>query len=254
MTNEVGTLKKGLDIFRLLLERPGITVQEIMETLGFNKSTTYRLVNTLEQNNFIIRNDQNRYQVSSELVLTVLQQNQAPFHFDWNWGAVPAMQELCEKTNETIYIGIIHGLQVVTTQVVSGHYSTRTHSEIGNKSDIHTSAIGKCILAYQTEDVQKRIVKALDYKKYTENTITDRFRFEKELHHIREMSYAIDDEEGEPGNRCIAAPIWKNGKVVAAIALSGPSVRVSKQKDDTYGQLVKQCAGKISSAIARNDS
>ncbi|MCT9872213.1 helix-turn-helix domain-containing protein, partial [Paenarthrobacter aurescens] len=62
--SEVGTLKKGLDIFSLLLNRPNMTIPEMMEALGFNKSTMYRLVSTLEQNGFIVRNPSNRYTVS----------------------------------------------------------------------------------------------------------------------------------------------------------------------------------------------
>ncbi|MQR84570.1 helix-turn-helix domain-containing protein [Bacillus megaterium] len=246
--SEVGTLKKGLDIFSLLLNRPNMTIPEMMEALGFNKSTMYRLVSTLEQNGFIVRNPSNRYTVSPQLVLALVQ-NTMHTNYEMNWLSVPAMQKLSEETKETIYAGILHHKQMVTTQVVNGQYSTRTHSEVGNKKPLHANAIGKCILAYQEDSVQKSILHELSLEAYTDRTITELDELEADLALSKERGYAVDDEEREPGVRCIAAPIFRKGKIMAAIALSGPSFRISQEKDVEHAALVKQCAEQISQAI-----
>jgi IclR family transcriptional regulator, KDG regulon repressor len=159
------------------------------------------------------------------------------------------MQKLSEETKETIYAGILHHKQMVTTQVVNGQYSTRTHSEVGNKKPLHANAIGKCILAYQEDSVQKSILHELSLEAYTDRTITELDELEADLALSKERGYAVDDEEREPGVRCIAAPIFRKGKIMAAIALSGPSFRISQEKDEEHAALVKQCAEQISQAI-----
>ncbi|TYR79393.1 IclR family transcriptional regulator [Priestia megaterium] len=247
--SEVGTLKKGLDIFSLLLAQPNMTIPEMMDVLQFNKSTMYRLVSTLEQNGFIERNEDHRYTISKQLVQSLLH-SKLPTNYELNWFSVPPMQELNERTNETIYAGILHRNEMVTTQVVSGeYYSTRTHSEVGSKKAVHANGIGKCILAYQSHDVQENMINQLAFEPYISHTIVNRQLFKQELLHIKERGYAIDNEEGELGVRCIAAPIFKRKEVIAAIALAGPSVRVSADKDEWHAQLVKACAAHISNAI-----
>ncbi|WP_077306333.1 IclR family transcriptional regulator [Terribacillus halophilus] len=248
--NEVGTLKKGLDIFMMILKHPNLTVLEIINALEINKSTTYRLVKTLEQNQFIVRTDNNRYQLSNELKSIILQNENMP-SYEFDWKAVPAMKKLGQQTKETIYTGMLLDLEVVITQVINGQYATRTHMEIGANSPIHHNAIGKCILAHLEETSRDRVLNALPLETYTENTIVTKEAFAEELQKIREVGYSVDNEEGELGVRCIAAPIWKNNKVIAAVALTGPSVRISTEKDDYHANLVQQCAKEITTSIAQ---
>ncbi|MBN8250993.1 IclR family transcriptional regulator [Priestia flexa] len=247
--SEVGTLKKGLDIFSLLIKEPNMTISEMMNVLQYNKSTMYRLVSTLEQNEFIERTADHRYRVSTVLMSQLSGGNS----YDLNWFSVPPMEQLNQQTNETIYAGVISGNKMVTTQVVSGeYYSTRTHSEVGNKKAIHANGIGKCILAYQSAEVQNQIIEQLTFEIFTSQTLTSRTDLEGELHKIREQGYAVDNEEGEIGLRCIAAPVRKNGQVIAAVALSGPSGRVSHDKDEHHAKLVKKCADAISHTMTHN--
>lgn len=246
--NEVGTLKKGLDILQLLLEHNDLSIQEIIGYLKLNQSTTYRLVNTLELNNFIIRNNQNKYELSDSLVSKVLKRNQNS-NFDLQWRSVPFMDELSKNTCETIYIGMLFGTEIIITQAVIGKYATRTHLEVGDRTTIHADAIGKCILAFLDKEEQKRMIGNLSLTKKTEKTITSTELFQEELNRIKSNGYSIDDEEDEIGVRCVGAPIYKGEQVIAAIALSGPSVRISKEKDPEHVSMVKACAEAISKSL-----
>lgn len=246
--NEVGTLKKGLDIFYLLVEHSNLSAQEIIKMLQLNQSTGYRLVNTLEQNHFISRNKQNRYEVSDILISKLLERNQQ-MHSDLMWRSVSFMDQLSSETGETTYIGMLHGTDMMITQAVQGKYATRTHHEIGDRMPLHVDAIGKCILAFQDKEEQTRIIDTLSMKKQTENTITSIDLFHKELDRIKENGYSLDNEEAEIGVRCVGAPIYKEDEVIAAIAISGPSVRVCKEKDIAHIELVKACAKAISATL-----
>ncbi|MGG6313226.1 IclR family transcriptional regulator [Paenibacillus macerans] len=246
--NEVQTLKKGLDIFRLLIEEHGLTTQDIIERLDLNQSTAYRMISTLEQNGFIAKGDDNRYAVS-ESFLAKLPGTGLRTHDEFMWRSVSFMDRLSRETGETTYIGLLQGTEMMIAQAVSGKYATRTHHEIGDRLPLHVDAIGKCLLAFQTEAERERIIGQLAFSRLTEHSITDPGLFRNELERIRQNGYSLDNEEGEIGVRCIGAPIRKGDQVLAAIALSGPSVRLSKDKDPEHIELVKACARSISETL-----
>jgi DNA-binding IclR family transcriptional regulator len=106
--------------------------------------------------------------------------------------------------------------------------------------------VGKILLAYlPTEKVDAIVGSKLN--RYTANTITDIDTLKKQLLTIRQRGLAVDNEENEIGVRCIAAPVKdSNGDVIAAISISGPSVRLSTQKLLNLGPSVKDCALKVS--------
>lgn len=248
--NEVGTLKKGLDIFHLVLHHPDITTQEIMEAMGLNQSTTYRLVSTLEQNQLIAKNGKNGYIVSDVLISKLQSQNRSQPDVSL-LQVVPFMDRLSKETGETTYIGILHGVEVVISHAFPGKYVTRTHHDIGDRMPLHVDAIGKCLLALENPERQAWILNNMPLDQKTEYTITSQELFREELAHIKANGYSLDNEEGEYGVRCIGAPITQGGRVIAAIAISGPSARLSRDKDALHISLVKKCAEDISNLLGR---
>lgn len=241
--SEVGTLKKGLDILWLIIERGNLSVLEIMEILHYNRSTTYRLVNTLEQNQLIQKTGETTYEVADRLIekLTGLNTN---VNFDLNLGIVRAASEFKETIKETIFVGVLKGSQLLATHIIPGSYPTRTHYEIGEGLPAHASAAGKCIVAFQPPQAQEIFTNNLKAKLSIEDDA-----FLEELEHVRTVGFAIDNEEAEAGVRCVAAPIWRDGSVVAAIAITGPSARMSKEMDEKNSKLIKQFSRKITESL-----
>jgi len=244
--NEVGTLKKGLDILWLVIERGNLSVLEIMEILQYNRSTTYRLVNTLEQNGFIQKTTETTYEVSSQLVEKLLGVN-TNVDFELKLGIASAADEFKELTKETIFVGALKGSQVLATHIIPGSYPTRTHYEIGEKLPAYLSAAGKCILAFQPSKVLEVYKEKFNSELQPKQPNSELFF--KELEQVKADGYAIDNEDAEAGVRCVAAPIWKDGKVIAAIAITGPSVRMSKEMDEENSKVVKQFSRKISESL-----
>ncbi|WP_017815146.1 IclR family transcriptional regulator [Paenibacillus shenyangensis] len=237
--SEVGTLKKGLSILELIIEKGSLSVSEIVEMLPLNKSTTYRLVSTLEQNNFIEKNAENSYKVSRKLIDKLTNNG---LNFDMETIILQASHTIKELTGETIFIGILSGEQIMATHIIPGRFPTRTHYEKGETLPIYQSAIGKCILAFKSASIQ-------DSYKEKMNASADVEAFFGELARVFEAGYAVDDEQAEAGVRCVAAPIWKDGQIVAGIAISGPSARVCREKDEENGQLVKYFSRHITEAL-----
>lgn len=241
--NEVGTLKKGIDILWLIIERGDLSVLEIMELLPINRSTTYRLIHTLEQNHLIQKTTNNTYEVSSHLVEKLFSHDNN-LNFDLDLGIIRVAEEFKEHTGETIFVGVLNGTKVVATHIIPGSYPTRTHYEKGEIIPAHLSAVGKCILAFQPS-------KMLDNFKnqFIKEPLFHSDAWFKELERIKEVGYAIDNEEAEIGVRCIAAPIWRDGRVIAGIAISGPSVRVSKDTDEENSKMVMRFSQKVTDSF-----
>ncbi len=243
--SEVGTLKKGIDILWLIIKKGEITVHEIMKLLSYNRSTTYRLVNTLEQNGLIQKTKESTYKVSSDLIEELLNYDNT-INFDLGSGIILASDELKEMTGETLFVGISNGTHVLATHIIPGSFPTRTHYEKGDKLPLYYSAVGKCILAFQPNHIKEVYIKNFitDEQDYPESLL-------KELEQIKKVGYAIDNEEAEAGVRCIAAPIWREGRVIAGVAISGPSLRVSPKMDEENSKVVKLFAQKISDSLTQ---
>lgn len=248
--NEVGTLKKGLDVFHLVVRRPGITTQEIMEALQLNQSTAYRLVRTLEQNELIAKSGKNGFIVSDALIAKLQSANRIQPAISL-LQVEPFLNKLSKDTGETTYIGVLHGTEVVISHAFPGIYATRTHHEIGDRLPLHVDAIGKCLLAYENGEQQSWILEHLALERKTEHTITSTELFQEELDNIKAMGFSLDNEEGEYGVRCIGAPIRQGSRVIAALAISGPSARLSKDKDELNIARVKKCADELSALLGQ---
>ncbi|UII55871.1 IclR family transcriptional regulator [Cytobacillus spongiae] len=240
---EVSTLKKGLQILDLLQANEVMSLTDIMDYFQWNKTSTFRLLYTLENMEYIQKNSRG-YSLTDKM-----SGQKQPHHPMVDWVSVPALLELSQRLGETMYIGVLDGTDVVTTQIVDGTHSMRIHSTIGDRDPAHGSALGKAILAFMEPDTQKPFLRQLEYTKSTIHTFDDKQLFVYHLMDIQEKGYAIDDEETEMGVRCIAAPIFFNGRVAASVAISGPVSRLPKAKDKLISKELKECSQRISKQL-----
>jgi DNA-binding IclR family transcriptional regulator len=103
-------------------------------------------------------------------------------------------------------------------------------SRVGLRIPLHCSSVGKVLLADLSEGALEEIVKEKDLVKRTDNTITDLVKLKAHIKTVWAQGYAFDDEENEKGIRCVGAPIYnQQGQVIAAISISGPTIRITKQ-------------------------
>jgi len=103
-------------------------------------------------------------------------------------------------------------------------------SRVGSRMPAHCSSMGKVFLAQLSDKQLDRRIKRKRLEKRTANTITDTDKLKQHLKVIRQKGFAVDDEENEKGIRCVGAPIFnQQGQVIAAISISGPTVRITKK-------------------------
>jgi DNA-binding IclR family transcriptional regulator len=241
---EVSTLKKGLLILDALQQGEPMRMTDIMQLFNLNKSTTFRLLYTLEMTGFIQK--EGHTYTASQLKG---QHHPSSENIRLNWLVVPSLHQLAEELGETAYIGVLDGMKVMTVQVVEGNHAIRSHTRVGESAYAHLSAFGKVILAHMTDEQLKKMLAHLTQHKATNQTFDDNHLLKAHLDVIRQQGYAIDDEETEEGLRCVAAPIFYNGNVIAALAISGPATRLTRKKDRAVSKKIRECSAKITSLL-----
>jgi DNA-binding IclR family transcriptional regulator len=121
---------------------------------------------------------------------------------------------------------------------------------VGKRMEIHTTGVGKSLVAYEPEEKVHRIVQKRGLRKVTSKSITTVPRFMKELEHVRQVGFGIDDEENSLGVRCLGAPIFnEDDRVEAAIGVSATLSQVPRESVPRYAEMIKEAARKISGQL-----
>jgi DNA-binding IclR family transcriptional regulator len=235
----VQSVDRALDILEIVVRsKDQLGVSEIGKKLGLHKSTVYRLISTLEQKGYIKKEEvYDKYKVGIKLFEL---SNSAINKLDIRKEVRPLLEELMNKTKETVHLGVLDDNEVVYIDKVQ---TTQTimYSMVGLRAPVHCTGLGKAILAYSSEDVVNRIISADNFKKFTEHTITNPEDLKNHLKMIKERGYSIDDREHEENIRCISAPIFDNqGRVIAAFSVTGPSIRMTMKRLMSYTDLVDE--------------
>lgn len=203
-----------------------LSIKELSEKLSLPKGTIHRLVTSLVYFGFVNQNELTKnYHLGFKLTeLAHLLLNQIDFRDE----ARPLMIELSERIGETIHLVMLNRNEAVYIDKVALNQSgLQMLSRIGLSVPIHCSAVGKVLAAHLPEDKLEKILIKKKLERRTDNTITNYLAFKEHLSKVKLLGWAIDDEENEYGIRCVAAPIRnENGDVVAAMSISGPSIRI----------------------------
>ena len=160
------------------------------------------------------------------------------------------MQMLVEQCGETVNLGVIDDGEAVFISQVESREVMRMIVRLGSRSPIHASGVGKALLANMPEKRLAEILQQRGLARYTERSIDNPAQLRTELARIRQLGYALDDEEHAVGLRCVASAIFdENGQALAAISLSGPKARVTDARLDELGVAVRQSADEITLAL-----
>ena len=228
--NEVSTLKKGLLLLELVRQRKGITLREVMDEQNLSKSTAFRLLTTLEETGYI-------YKIQTHYFIN-LNMFSVEKRSENDWTSFHSVYQVAKTLQMSTYIGKVDGTDLVMTQVLHAPFQKTAHEEIGNRSKLHQSALGKVILANLDHEELTSILKKLSLERATNNTFQDSQLFRYHLKAILQDGYAFDDEERIVGIRCIAVPVFRNQKVIAALAIAAPAEQISRSN-------LKQIASKL---------
>lgn len=207
-------------------------VTELSKRLKLHKNNVFRLLATLESRGYI---EQNKATENYRLGLKALELGQT---FIKQMGllrqAKPILEEMVTESNETSYVAIYKDKHIVYLDVVETNLTVRVVSRVGSRLPAYCTASGKVHMAYMTDEELDDLLSGIEFVQHTSTTITDPEKMRAELEKIREQGYAFDDEELDLGVRCIAAPIRDyTRRIVGAISVSGPTMRVSNARAES---------------------
>jgi len=204
-----------------------IGISDLAKRLGLAKSTVHRLASTLLEQGMLEQNaGDGKYHLGLALFeLGTLVRRKMDFTVE----ARPYLRTLAERTGETVHLAILDHDSVLYIITHESKQALRMGSKVGTRVPVHSTAVGKTLLAFQPEAEIARII-ARGLPASAPGTIVDPKVLQRELAQVRARDYAVDDEESEVGLRSIAAPVRSHsGNVIAAISIAGPVHRMTKK-------------------------
>ncbi len=247
--NTVNSVFRAITILECFaFGKPEWNLVELAEKLSLPVSTLHRQLKTLVEYGVLQQNaDGKRYQTGPDLIAfayAIVNQ------YALRDLARPALKRLSEAVGETIHLTQLNGFDVLYVDRVECLHSVRTVGNIGARIPAHATGSGKALMSEFSDEMFEKYCELLPtVPQYTANTILDADRLASALRSVRELGYAVDDEECEEGLFCIAAPIRDTkGSIVASVSIAGPTFRV-KQNLERYIPEVKQAAREISRAM-----
>ena len=249
----IKVLDKSLSVLELLLKKgSAMNMTELSEKLGFYPSTTHRILDTLKHRGYI---EQDSHTQKYQLGLKVLELGMAKLHqIDLVREATPYLKELVKQCNETVHLGVLEEGEVMYLAKEESSQTIRMISYVGKRAPIHCTALGKVLLTYLSAEERKKILGEKVLPHLTENTITDKRELEKELSKVREQGFALNREENEKDVCCVAAPIRNyQGRVIAAVSISGPAFRIDKKVQNNLKEALIEISKKVSKRLGYDD-
>lgn len=243
-------VERALSILETVGQRGSLSHADICRRLEIPKSTASYLLKTLEQRGYLRRErDTGKY----HLGLQVLNLSRGVrTGQDLQEVALPALEQLVERIHLTAHLAILDEGEVVYVAKVEAPGFFKTDTWVGRRIPVHSTAVGKVLIAALPAAAAEAIIKSHGLKKQAPKTITTHAKFLHELERVREQGFAIDDEENSPGGRCVAAPVHDGaGDVVASVGVSGTTSQNDLAHLPKVIEAVKSAARKISQQLAK---
>lgn len=240
---EMQTLARGLQILDLIASSDrAMSITEISKLLNLDKSSVSRSVKTLVNYDYVQPDLHSRGYVLGRRIRQISWHylNRIPVREK----AKPYLYRLVAQTGECAHTAVYSEGRALMIDDVEAEASLRVVGGIGRLIPLHCTAVGKALLAFSDLPLPPFL------EAETARTITDHNALTIHLEQIRMRGVALDDEEHQEGVRCLAAPVYDYmGTVIAAIGISGPTVRVTDDRLPELFQRVKEAAQELSADL-----
>jgi DNA-binding IclR family transcriptional regulator len=238
------SVTRAMRSLEMIAEAGELGVTELGRRLGVHKATASRLASTLADRGLVERDPlTDRYRLGFGLIRLA---GAAMAGLDLVTTARPVLEDLADRTRETVNLGVLSGDGVVYIDQITGTRSIVAVSWVGRRTPLHCTSNGKVLLAYMSEKERARHLSG-ELERRTQNTVVEKDRLLSQLQEIRVRGYAQALEELEEGLNAVAAPVRQaDGSVVASLSVSGPAFRMPPMDLPRIGRLAMQAASTIS--------
>jgi len=240
----VGTLSRGLDILELFAGgSPELTQTEISDRLGLPVPTVHRLVRLLTERGWLVRDSASRRLRLGLGAARLLPAVRLPDL------AREPLRALAARTGETVNLAALDGSDVLYLVSETGTHLLTLRSHVGLRLPVHSTALGKCLLAQLDDDDARAAAGDEPYEALTPKTLTSWDRLHANLERVRRDGVAHSREEFEIGLHSIAVPVaWLDADGPVAVNVSLPSSRAGREATARLMDDLRATAGAITGA------
>ena len=238
------SVSRALRSLELIADAGELGVSELGRRLGVHKATASRLAATLAERGLVERDpDTERYRLGFGLIRLA---GAAMAGLDLVRTARPVLEDLADRTRETVNLGVLSGDDVIYVDQATGARSIVSVSWVGRRTPLHCTASGKVLMAFGPDAERERLL-SQPLRRETARTIVDAQALSAHLQQVRTRGYAETQEELEDGLNAVAAPVRQaDGTVAAALSVSGPAFRVRAIDLPRLGRVTADAATAIS--------
>jgi len=248
MSESIRAVERALDVLMCFTSQtPELSMTQISELVGINKSTVHRLLATLEGKRFVERDPTTgAYRLGIRLIQMAFLTME---HNDLRRLATPFLHDLCDQYHENVNLSVLDDTDVVYVDVIESAQRIKLAASPGQRLPAFCTASGKAILAFVPEENVKSILER-GMSRYTQNTILSQKAFFENIQEARERGFALSEQEFEEGINAIAAPIYNsNGKPIASVSIAGPAYRLTRERMIEIGSSLVAAASNIAREV-----
>ncbi|MGO2035205.1 MAG: IclR family transcriptional regulator [Brevibacterium sp.] len=244
MTNGTQSIDRAAEILSLVVRADDpISYTEVVGSTELARSTVSRLLSALERNGLVERDGDGLYRGGSLFATYASRFDRVETLVS---AADPTLQRLSEETGETVNLAVPSANGVVQVAQVDSTFVLGATNWVDVEVPPHCSALGKVMYAF---DVIPLPTGRLERR--TPHTLGSRKELTDNLAEVRERGFALVHEEFEAGLDALAAPVFGiDDRVVAAVGISGPTMRIAERHDE-FGRLLADEAGLLSRSLKR---
>lgn len=244
----VQSLRRAFELLEHLADTGGeASLSELAATSGLPMPTIHRLIRTLVALGYVRQNTNRRYALGARLIR--LGENASMQFGTW---ARPLLAGLVDEVGETANLAVLERDEVVYVAQVPSKHSMRMFTEVGRRVLPHGTGVGKAILSQLPPEEVRALLTRTGMPSYTEHTVTSPDELLRHLATIASQGYAVDESEQELGVRCVAAPLTGT-PAPAAVSVSGPEGRLTKEAVSRIAPAVQRVAATLSAHLASED-
>ncbi|MCU5775814.1 DNA-binding transcriptional regulator KdgR [Erwiniaceae bacterium BAC15a-03b] len=250
--DSVSSVLKVFGILQALGEDREHGITELSQRVMMSKSTVYRFLQTMKSLGYVSQEGESeKYALTLKLFELGAKALQ---NVDLIRSADIQMRELSRLTKETIHLGALEEESIVYIHKIDSMYNLRMYSRIGRRNPLHSTAIGKVLLAWRELAEVQEILQHVEFTRSTSRTVGSAEELLPVLDKVKAQGFGEDNEEQEEGLRCIAVPVFDRfGVVIAGLSISFPTIRFSEESKSDYVAMLHRAARELSSQMGFHD-
>lgn len=221
----VRVLKKAVAVLETLgaAGRP-VGLAELTRQMQFPKPTVYRILRTFLELGYVAQDRATGFYMPTSRLAHLGRHGRT---FDLRRRALPALERLHKRFNETVNLGVLEGVEISYVDFLETTRPLRLMVRPEAKDPFYCTALGRAIAAYLPEREQQDLLAQVKFEARTPRTVRDKAGLKRILRETRHRGWAIDDEESDIGVVCLGIPLLEGGYPFAAVSVTVPRIRLT---------------------------